>query len=280
MNNGVRHSAGLIPVALALLCALPMVGHADCWTIETTSGKIISTSDLWQIRSRITETSELIGKVNGEKSSINLMDVAGISIDQPGHRGEFNLNIRLLDERTLNLRSDMDLYYLIDGNKKKKRPIRLADISAVNRCPDAIGAKSAMLPAAASAAPSSTPAAEISAVVATTSGDVLNGELTDDFMWQTSYGVVTFKPEDIKLIIFQCGPEQTGLLETFSGDSLNGTAKSGQLIAVRLSTGQALSIPAEQIKYIDRQAISAGDQNIVTPDFPADSGRVVCPEPR
>jgi len=238
-----------------------MVGHADCWTIETTIGKTISTSDLWQIRSRITEKSELIGELNGSKTSINLADVTGLTIDQPARQGKFDLNIRLLDERTFILRSDMDLYYQIDGKKKKKRPIGLKDISAVNRCPDAAGSDNSMLSVVASA-PTLSQVEGIRAEVATTSGDILNGELTDDIKWKTSYGVIAFRPEDIKLIVIQCGDDQPGLLETFSGDHLTGNVLSDQLIAVRLSTGQILLIPAEQVKYINRSPIRTGDQEI------------------
>ena len=260
-------SAGLGRFVFVLLCASPLTGHTDCWTINTISGESISTSDLWQIRSRITGTSELIGAVNGLKTSVSLADVAELTINQPGERSEFDLHIRLLNAQTFILRSDMDLYYLIEDEKKKKRPIRLADISAVNRCPDDADTNSTVIPAAAGAA-TLAPAPsfnlpEINAVVVTTSGDILNGELTDDeILWQTSYGEITFRPEFIKLIIGQCGPDQTGLLETFSGDRLSGTM-ADQPISMRLSTGQTLSVPTKQIKYIDRSEIRSGNLGIV-----------------
>jgi hypothetical protein len=152
----------------------------------------------------------------------------------------------------------MDLYYLIEEEKKKKRVIRLADISAVNRCSDEAVTDSSVIPnvigTAALETTSSSQASQVRAVLVTTSGDVLNGDLTDNqIMWQTNYGEITFRPEDIKLIVLQCGPDQTGLLETFSGDRLRG-AIGDQPVAVRLSTGQTLSVPAKQIKFMDRSA--------------------------
>jgi hypothetical protein len=253
-------SAGIFRVALLLLCASPLVGHTDCWMIETTSGKTISSDDIWQIRNRITSKNELIGEVDGSKTSINLADVAEITVKQPGHRGKYDLHIRLLDEHTFMLRSDMDLYYFIEEKNKKKRLIQLADISSVNRCLDAPGSDSSVIPAVPAAA-----AAQVSksgAVLATISGDILNGEITDDeFLWQTDYGEATFKLEDIKLIVLQCGSAQTGLLETISGNRMRGTM-ANQAIAVRLSSGQTLSVPASQIKYINRSGTRAGSQEI------------------
>ena len=263
----VIQSFGFGHFALVLLCALPLAGHTACWTIETTGEESISTSDLWQIRNRITETSELIGEVDGSKTSVSLADVAEFNINQPGHRGNFDLHVRLLDEQAFTLRSDMDLYYLIEEEKKKKRPIRLADISTVNRCPDDARTGSSMIPAVAGttalATESASQASEISAVLVMTSGDILNGDLMDDeIIWQTSYGEITFRPEDIKLIVVQCEPDQTGLLETFSGDRLSG-AMDDQPITLRLSTGQHLSVPTKLIKFIDRSQIRAGNGEIV-----------------
>ena len=258
--------AACLHFALVLVCVGPLVGHADCWTIETTSGKTIPTSDLWQIRSRITEKSELVGEVNGSKTSVDLTDVAELTIDQPGHRGKFDLHIRMLDESTLNLSSDMDLYYLTDEKKKKKHPIQLADISSVNRCLDEADSDSLIVPAVPAAALATTSSLQIPEtgfVLVTTGGDVLNGKLTDDeIIWITSYGEVTFRPEDIKLIVFHCGLDQKGLLETFSGDRISGTVVNKKSVAVRLSTGQTLSIPAEQLKYIVRSEIRAENQDM------------------
>jgi hypothetical protein len=235
-----------------LLCALPAAGLADCWMIETAGGHAIATSNLWQIRNRVSGQSALVGKIDGSQGHVSLADVVKFTVNKRNRRGAVELDIRLQDERTLTMSSDMDLYYLVD---KKRRPIRLAEVSSVSRCPEEAKTDRAVAAGSATTAVAGSPdSAQQHAVVVTTAGDILNGTLADDdITWHTTYGQISFRPADIRLIILHCADDQPGVLETIAGDRLGGTL-ANQIIAMRLSTGQVLSIPAGQIDSIDRSS--------------------------
>ena len=251
-------------LAAVLLCLLPVVTYSACWEIEL-SGDSVTTTDFWQIRNRISGESALFGQAGDERHAVSVERVESLTIVEgtesgwlSGDRNAVAIEIRLIDDQTIALVSDMNLYYLVDD---KRHAVRLADVVSVNRCTDDSAAALPVTPvAAAPLALEDASPKQTSPFLVTKSGDMLYGEVAgDQLRWQTSYASVEFEPDQLKLIVASCEAPANGVLETLAGDQLNGHF-GGSSVSFRLTTGQPIEIPTEQIKLIDFIGTQAADR--------------------
>jgi hypothetical protein len=257
-NCSRRHHCALA----AILFCFPLPGLAGCWEIARTSGETVVTSDIWQIRNRISGENALVGETGDERQAVSLARVNSLTMVESTESGWLSgdgnavaIEIRLTDDQTIALVSDMNLYYLVDD---KRHAVKLADVVSVNRCTDDAAAA---LPV--TAVP---PALEAASLEQTTSvlvmknGDMLYGEVAaDQLRWQTSYASIEFEPDQLKSIVASCEASDNGVLETLAGDQLNGHFGDSS-VSFRLTTGQPIEIPTEQIELIDFIGTQAADR--------------------
>ncbi len=240
---------------VVLLCLLPFTASSACWEIEM-SDETVTATDLWQIRNRVSGEATLQGQVGDERRAISIERVkAFFVVDETdsswlsGSRNAVEIELRLIDDQSITLVTEMTLYYLVDD---KRRAVRIGDVVAVNRCTDKSTAVPP-LPEAADPKPSAP-------ILVMQNGDVLYGEIAgDQLRWQTSYASVGFKPAEIKVIRAGCETPSTGMLETMAGDRLNG-GFIDRSISFHLTTGQIMDIPTDQIKMIDFIGTQAADR--------------------
>jgi hypothetical protein len=241
-----------------LLC-FPLPGLAGCWEIARTSGETVVTSEIWQIRNRISGENALVGETGDERHAVSLERVNSLTMVAGAESGWLSgdgdavaIEIRLTDDQTIALVSDMNLYYLVGD---KRHVVRLADVDSVNRCTDD---SAAVPPALEAASPEQT-----APVLVMKNGDILYGEVAaDQLRWQTSYASVEFEPDQLKLIVVGCKASANGVLETLAGDQLNGHF-GGSSVSFHLTTGQPIEIPTEQIELIDFIGTQAADRMAV-----------------
>lgn len=246
----------------AILLCFPLPGLAGCWDIARTSGETVVTSDIWQIRNSISGESALLGETGDEHHAVSLERVNSLTMVEGTESGWLSadrnavaIEIRLVDDETIALVSDMNLYYLVGD---KRHAVRLADVVSVNRCTDDSAAAppvTAVLPALEAASPEQT-----APVLVMKNGDILYGDVAaDQLRWQTSYASVEFEPDQLKLIVASCEASANGVLETLAGDQLNGHFGDSS-VSFHLTTGQPIEIPTEQIKLIDFIGTQAADR--------------------
>ena len=249
----------------AILLCFPLPGLAGCWEIARTSGETVVTSDIWQIKNRISGENALVGETGDGRRAVSLERVNSLTMVEGTEAGWLSadgnavaIEIRLSDDQTIALVSDMNLYYLVDD---KRHAVRLADVVSVNRCTDDSAAALPVTPVA--AVPPALEAAspiQTAPVLVMKDGDVLYGEVAaEQLRWQMSYASVEFEPDQLKLIVVGCEASANGVLETLAGDQLSGHfGDSG--VSFRLTTGQPIEIPTEQIKLIDFIGTQAADR--------------------
>ncbi len=260
-----NRSPGHHCVLAAILLCFPLPGLAGCWDIARTSGETVVTSDIWQIRNSISGESALLGETGDERHAVSLERVNSLTMVEGTESGRLSadrnavaIEIRLVDDQTIALVSDMNLYYLVGD---KRHAVRLADVVSVNRCTDDSAAAppvtpvAAVLPALEAASPEQT-----TPVLVMKNGDILYGDVAaDQLRWQTSYASVEFEPDQLKLIVAGCEASANGVLETVAGDQLNGHFGDSS-VSFHLTTGQPIEIPTEQIKLIDFIGTQAADR--------------------
>ena len=123
----------------AMVCSLPVTASSACWKIIM-PGNTVTATDLWQIRNRVIGESALLGETGDERRAILTERVKSLTVVEgiqsgwlSGNRNAVEIEIELIDDQTIALVSEMNLYYLADD---KRHTMRLGDVVSVNQCTD------------------------------------------------------------------------------------------------------------------------------------------------
>lgn len=237
--------AAILPLALIYL--LPSSAVCACWKIEADGATIVA-ADIWQVRNRVSGEATLLGHTGEQRHAVSVEKIESLTVareEKPGwlsgKHGAVEMAVRLIDGQTIAMMSEMNLYYVSEKGKRQDIPLR--DVTSVQRC--------AGPPPAASPIGEAKGPGESLPGLTMKNGDILVGEVSDDqLLWQTSYAIIEFRPADLRVLRMGCKTPPTGTLETLAGDLLKGQlADKG--VSFRLTTGQAIEIPTEQIEMID-----------------------------
>ncbi len=233
-------------LVILLLSSLPFTASSACWNIEL-SGATVNVSDLWQIRNRISGEAVLLGESSGRSLTIPLERVDSLKVRSDettgwlsGRRKAVDMEILLIDNQTITLVTEMNLYYQVGESRHAVRP---EDIVSISRCVDdhAIDLSE----------PETTVTKQLSPILVMKNGDRLYGEIVStEFYWQTSFAKIAFSPAEAKFINIDCDISTAGKLETRAGDLLKGSFANSSLL-LHLTTGQILDVPTDQIRMID-----------------------------
>lgn len=229
---------------------------AACWELTDKDGVKIQVSDIWHIKSRLTKVSTLMGKLDGEDTSILVDEINTIALE-PAKQGIMSFmgdgtmkgNISFANGSTGKFEPELNLVYLKD---EKKSSLPISDLRLIKRCDTETPKEpvASTQPAPAASTQSKQAISSDADSVYLSNGDSLFGKITTtDFQWRAPYASLTFKREQIQTITLKREGMENGLIELRSGDRISGVLRKTN-VEMTLKYGQRVPLAVDMLESI------------------------------
>ncbi len=157
----------------------------------------------------------------------------------------------VMEERSDNRDMDLNIFYRARGDVKQVSVDAVSQIERCNEESEVNDDGDVIVQHVDDNEPSSKPALQDNSdVLGMTNGDMLTGRVTTTpIIWQTDYGVLEIKRNEIRVLGIEGEGERQGELELLSGDHIRGRLLN-KTLTVHLTIGQSLDVPVEKLRTL------------------------------
>ena len=239
----------------------PSIGAAVCWEITDNDGKVSKVDDFWNIKNNMTEESILLIRIEGSDESIPIKSIRTIELI-PARKSGLNFLGRRISKGKITFTDGSEHSFetelnLISRAGDEKSDVQLTSVQSIRKCEDlaivddepkpALQQNSAVIAAETSPQITFSPDADVIYMV---NGDILGGSiLTKKLLWRASFATISISKNQINQITLVRENLEEGLLESRSGDKINGLLET-KIINIKLSIGQSVEINPDHIRAI------------------------------
>jgi len=237
----------IIPAVLFAFTAKPVL--ADCWEIIRQDASVIHTENIWHIMNQLANTPDpqLIARKNGTDKLIHTSDIDAISISEKKsgwlNSGEYEADITQRDGQRLVLTMTQNIQYQLENKRYTNIPLR--KIKYIRHCTTAPNSD---LHSGKTETSTNASINSDALTIQLKNSDTIHGKLIADIDWQSAYGLLHIKANQVQSINYDASASR-GLLILKSGDRLAGTP-AGKHLTVRLTIGQNVNIETSNILII------------------------------
>jgi len=239
----------IIPISLLTCTAKPVL--ADCWEITRQDNSVIHTENIWHIMNRLSNTPDpqLMTRKNDIDNLIHTSNIDTITITEKKtgwlHSGEYTADITQRDGQRLSLTITQKIQYQLENHRYANIP--LSKIKHIRHCTTP---QASAVHAGKTGAETSVNASidNDSLTIQLKNSDTIHGKLISDIDWQSAYGQLHIKANQIQSISYDASTSQ-GLLTLRSDDHLTGKP-ANKHFTFRLTIGQNVNVEISNILII------------------------------